>query len=98
MGALVLLEELTEVAGGRRCHALKHAVASAKMSSNNIRNCKVSPYTISVIRHSRMGAQATGEVHRSHGGHYDVYQGGESFDDVIQVELEFLHRHAKKAD
>jgi hypothetical protein len=28
----------------------------------------------------------------------DVYQGGESFDDVIQVELEFLHRHAKKAD
>jgi hypothetical protein len=23
---------------------------------------------------------------------------GESFDDVIQVELEFLHRHAKKAD
>ena len=44
------------------------------------------------------GAQATGEVHRSHGGHYDVYQGGKSFDDVIQVELEFLHRHAKKAD
>jgi hypothetical protein len=45
-----------------------------------------------------MGAQATGEVHRSHGGHYDVNQGGESFDDVIQVELEFLHRHAQKAD
>ena len=45
-----------------------------------------------------MGAQASGEVHRSHGGHYDVYQGGESFNDVIQVELEFLHRHAKKAD
>ena len=44
-----------------------------------------------------MGAQATGEVHRSHGGHYDLYQGGESFNDVIQVELEFLHRHAKKA-
>jgi hypothetical protein len=44
------------------------------------------------------GPQATGEVHRSHGGHYDVNQGGESFDDVIQVELEFLHRHAKKAD
>jgi hypothetical protein len=30
-------------------------------------------------------------------GHYDVYQGGQSFDDVIHVELEFLHRHAKKA-
>ena len=39
-----------------------------------------------------------GEVHRSRGGHYDVYQGGQSFDDVIQVELEFLHRHAKMAD
>jgi hypothetical protein len=45
-----------------------------------------------------MGAQATGEVHRSHGGHYDVLPRGESFDDVIQVGLEFLHRHAKKAD
>ena len=45
-----------------------------------------------------MGAQAPGEVHRSRGGHYDGYQGGQSFDDVIQVELEFLHRHAKKAD
>ena len=56
------------------------------------------PDIIFIIRHSLMGAQATGEVHRSHGGHYDVYQGGESFDDVIQVELEFLHRHAKKAD
>jgi hypothetical protein len=45
-----------------------------------------------------MGAQAAGEVHRSRGGHYDVYQGDQSFDDVIQAELEFLHRHAKKAD
>jgi hypothetical protein len=25
-------------------------------------------------------------------------KGGQSFDDVIQVQLEFLHRHAKKAD
>jgi hypothetical protein len=45
-----------------------------------------------------MAAQATGEVHRSHGGHCDVYQGGEGSDDMIQVELEFLHRHGKKAD
>ena len=36
-----------------------------------------------------------GELHRSRGGHYDVYAGGESFDDVLRVELEFLHRHAK---
>lgn len=36
-----------------------------------------------------------GELHRSRGGHYDVYQGGESFDDVLRVELEFLHQHAK---
>ena len=36
-----------------------------------------------------------GELHRSHGGHYDVYEGGESFDDVLRVEIEFLRRHAK---
>jgi fermentation-respiration switch protein FrsA (DUF1100 family) len=36
-----------------------------------------------------------GELHRSRGGHYDVYQGGQSFDDVLQVEVEFLHQHAK---
>jgi hypothetical protein len=53
---------------------------------------------IAVIRHSLMGAQATGEVHRSHGGPLRRLPRGESFDDVIQVELEFLHRHAKKAD
>jgi dipeptidyl aminopeptidase/acylaminoacyl peptidase len=35
------------------------------------------------------------ELHRSRGGHYDVYEGGESFDDVLLVELDFLHRHAK---
>ncbi|MDT5301054.1 MAG: uncharacterized protein QOG79_4296, partial [Mycobacterium sp.] len=35
-----------------------------------------------------------GELHRSRGGHYDVYQGGRSFDDVVAVELEFLRRHA----
>jgi dienelactone hydrolase len=38
-----------------------------------------------------------GELHRSRGGHYDVYQGGQSFDDVVGVELEFLHRQAKTA-
>jgi len=36
-----------------------------------------------------------GELYRSRGGHHDVYQGGVSFDDVLRVELEFLHRHAK---
>ena len=39
-----------------------------------------------------------GEVHRSRGGHYDVYQGGKSFDDVVGVELEFLRRHSKVAE
>jgi dipeptidyl aminopeptidase/acylaminoacyl peptidase len=39
-----------------------------------------------------------GEIHRSRGGHYDVYQGGKSFDDVVAAELEFLRRHAKTAD
>jgi hypothetical protein len=36
-----------------------------------------------------------GELHRSRGGHYDVYEGGDSFDDVLRVELDFLHRQAK---
>jgi hypothetical protein len=35
-----------------------------------------------------------GELHRSSGGHYDVYQGGASFDDVLRAELDFLHRNA----
>jgi uncharacterized protein len=34
------------------------------------------------------------ELHRSEGGHYDVYQGGVAFDDVIEWEVEFLRRHA----
>ncbi len=36
-----------------------------------------------------------GELYRSRGGHYDIYQGGRSFDEVLRVEVEFLHRHAK---
>ncbi|MFL5825580.1 MAG: alpha/beta hydrolase [Thermoleophilaceae bacterium] len=34
------------------------------------------------------------ELFRSRGGHYGVYEGGEDFDRVIDVEVEFLHRHA----
>ena len=37
-----------------------------------------------------------GELYRSRGGHYDVYQGGRSFDDVLRVEVEFLHRHGSR--
>ena len=44
-----------------------------------------------------MGARPPAKYTAVTGGHYDLYQGGESFNDVIQVELEFLHRHAKKA-
>ncbi|MDT5325013.1 MAG: hypothetical protein QOF25_2165, partial [Mycobacterium sp.] len=32
---------------------------------------------------------------RSKGGHYDVYDGGIAFDDVIEWEVEFLRRHAR---
>jgi hypothetical protein len=32
---------------------------------------------------------------RSAGGHYDVYEGGASFEDVLRVELEFMRRHTK---
>jgi pimeloyl-ACP methyl ester carboxylesterase len=34
------------------------------------------------------------ELHRSKGGHYDVYQGGVAFDDTLRLEVEFLRRHA----
>jgi pimeloyl-ACP methyl ester carboxylesterase len=34
-----------------------------------------------------------GELFRSRGGHYGVYEGGEDFDRVINVEIEFLLRH-----
>ena len=34
------------------------------------------------------------ELHRSKGGHYDVYEGGVAFNDVIEWEVEFLRRHA----
>ena len=37
------------------------------------------------------------ELFRSAGGHYDVYEGGASFADVLRTEINFLHRHAKTA-
>jgi hypothetical protein len=33
------------------------------------------------------------ELYRSHGGHYDVYEGGKDHDNVLRTEVEFLHRH-----
>jgi uncharacterized protein len=37
------------------------------------------------------------ELFRSRGGHYDVYEGGASFADVLRTEIDFLHRHTKAA-
>lgn len=37
-----------------------------------------------------------GELYRSRGGHYDVYEGGADHDNVLKVEVEFLHRHAQR--
>ena len=34
------------------------------------------------------------ELYRSRGGHYDTYEGGEDYDNVLRREVEFLHRHA----
>jgi uncharacterized protein len=34
------------------------------------------------------------ELFRSRGDHYGVYEGGEDYDRVVRVELEFLHRHS----
>jgi pimeloyl-ACP methyl ester carboxylesterase len=36
-----------------------------------------------------------GELFRSRGGHYGVYEGSEDHDRVVNVEVEFLHRHAQ---
>jgi fermentation-respiration switch protein FrsA (DUF1100 family) len=38
------------------------------------------------------------ELFRSGGGHYDVYEGGASFADVLRTEIDFLHRRAKVAN
>jgi dienelactone hydrolase len=46
----------------------------------------------------RVAAKAPdAELYRSRGGHYDVYEGGQDHDNVLRVEVEFLHRHAKTA-
>jgi pimeloyl-ACP methyl ester carboxylesterase len=34
------------------------------------------------------------QLYRSRGGHYGPYKGGEDHDNVVHVEVEFLHRHA----
>ena len=34
------------------------------------------------------------QLYRSRGGHYGPYKGGEDHDNVLRVEIEFLHRHA----
>jgi dienelactone hydrolase len=36
-----------------------------------------------------------GELYRSRGGHYGPYEGGEDHDNVLRVEVEFLHRHGQ---
>jgi len=35
------------------------------------------------------------QLFRSAGGHYDVYEGGAGFADVLRTEVDFLHRHAR---
>jgi len=37
------------------------------------------------------------ELFRSTGGHYDVYEGGAAFAEVVRTEVDFLHRHATTA-
>jgi hypothetical protein len=43
---------------------------------NMIRNIAVRPDIIYILCGALMGAQAAGEVHRSRGGHYDIYHWG----------------------
>ena len=40
---------------------------------------------------------ARGELFRSAGGHYDVYEGGAGYADVLRTEVDFLHRHTRTA-
>jgi hypothetical protein len=47
------------------------------------------------LRVAELAAHA--ELHRSKGGHYDVYEGGLAFEDVRRIEVEFLRRHAGSA-
>jgi pimeloyl-ACP methyl ester carboxylesterase len=35
------------------------------------------------------------ELFRSRGDHYGVYEGGEDFDRVVNVEIQFLHQHTR---
>jgi hypothetical protein len=45
---------------------------------------------------TRAAARAPrGELYRSRGGHYDVYAGGLDHDTVLQIETDFLRRHAR---
>jgi fermentation-respiration switch protein FrsA (DUF1100 family) len=50
------------------------------------------PAALEVARRARGS-----ELFRSGGGHYDVYEGGASFADVLRAEVDFLHRHTKTA-
>jgi pimeloyl-ACP methyl ester carboxylesterase len=45
--------------------------------------------TLTVAKRARRA-----ELHRSRGGHYDVYEGGTAFDEAIEWEVEFLRRHS----
>jgi len=45
------------------------------------------------LKVARMAPRA--ELFRSAGGHYDVYEGGAGFADVLRTEVDFLHRHTK---
>jgi fermentation-respiration switch protein FrsA (DUF1100 family) len=47
------------------------------------------------LKVARRAPQA--ELFRSAGGHYDVYEGGAGFADVLRTEVAFLHRHARTA-
>ncbi len=40
---------------------------------------------------------ANAELHRSKGGHYDVYEGGAAYEETLRLEVEFLQRHTQTA-
>jgi hypothetical protein len=78
--------------GADRCDAPPLCVSLFCWSSPEADSIAPVPAALEVARRAP-GA----ELFRSAGGHYDVYEGGAGFADVLRTEIDFLHRHAKTA-
>lgn len=69
-------------------HAASIRIPILMVVSDTDTNAPVEP----ALRVAELAARA--EVYRSEGGHFDVYEGGAAFEKTLEVEIEFLRRHA----